>query len=221
MKVEKIELYKVKDFDCLYLDKDGTPYIVKPKAVRYSGAKTKEITINVCKSGWQSRGTTVFLKYLIARTLLGATNEYVWYKDDNPMNCTTDNLVLLDKPNFKKEYTEENSFVCKECGNRFFRKGENMQTKICSSCKRHLEQLEKIKIKENEFISLYEYLVEHKGMYRQTDLRDKIFERLKDGKNYSQIAREIGVSRQCVHDSVQTALEMIERKEKAKGKNND
>ena len=126
MKVEKIELYKVKDFDCLYLDKDGTPYIVKPKAVRYSGAKTKEITVNVCKSGWQSRGTTVFLKYLIARTLLGATNEYVWYKDDNPMNCTTDNLVLLDKPNFKKEHTEETHLFVKSVEIDFLEKA-----KIC------------------------------------------------------------------------------------------
>ncbi len=218
-KAKKIELYKVEDFDCLYLDEKGTPYIVKPKAIRYAGQNMQEKSLFFCKSGWQSKNnTSVHLKTLIAKTLLGVEGKHIWYKDNDPNNCTPDNLLFLEKGHYApREYTEENSFVCKECGETFFRLRDNYKDKICSSCKHQLEVLEKTKEKENKFKSIYKYLIKHKGMYRQTELRDKIFERLKDGKTYSQIAREIGVSRQCVHISIQTAFDVIERKQKETG----
>lgn len=219
MNVEKIELYKVKDYGNLYMDANGNPFLVKPKPYVRAGRNGKEKKLSFKKGRWFDRDCSIFLKDAVAKTLIDENAKYVDYKDGNPNNCHPDNLEIVGKYFRPSNYTDENSFVCKICGDKVLIKEDNYKERLCQVCKDNLAKMNIKHFNSDKFRAFYEYLIVNKEYFRQTDLRDKILEKFSEGKNYSQTAREIGVSRQCVHESIQQALETIERKKKILGGN--
>ena len=217
--MKELRLYKVEcidGVDDLFLDEKGNPYLVNPKAIFYGGKKTKEkMLCFTSKKYYKSvKGTTRYLKNIIATTLLGNKDKFVWYKDDNPKNCTTDNLMLVDERFWQERTaTEENSFICKRCGKRTFNKLDNKKDKLCGKCKRKNKADEKKEIIKDKYKKLGKYIDDNKDYIRMTELRKNIIPRLKEGKGYSQIARELNVTRQCIEISVRKALERIKVKQ--------
>lgn len=217
MNVEKIELYKVKGYGNLYIDANGNPFVVRPKFYVRGGRNMKEKRLVFTKGRWFDRNCSILLKDAVAKTLVDENAKYVDYKDGNPNNCHPDNLKIVEKYFRPSDYTDENSFVCKACGDKVLIKEDNYKEGLCQVCKDNFAKINMRHFKPDKFRALYEYLIVNKEYFRQTDLRDKILEKFSEGKNYSQTAREIGVSRQCVHESIQNALETIERKKNKLG----
>ena len=214
--MKELRLYKVEcidRIDNLYLDEKGKPFLIQEKSIHYSGRKRKEKTLFFTNPNKVQ--TSRFLKEIIANTLLENEDKYVWYKDGNPENCTVDNLVLLDEQSWvEKTPTNENSFICKKCGKRIFRKCDNQKKGICANCKADIKAEEKRKCKKQKQKELGKYLDNNREWFRHTKLRNDIIVGLKKGKSFSDIARDLGVSRQCIDISVKGALDRIDKREK-------
>lgn len=109
-------------------------------------------------------------------------------------------------------YIEENGFdrgMCYPSFNEFLDNEYQDQEYMKVLIEKH--SLEQINNKMNKFKSLYEYLKDNEDYFYRTNLRYEIMKRFKEGKDYAQTAREIGVTRQCVHISIKNALNTIEK----------
>lgn len=199
---DKLELIKancIEGYDRLYLDKTGKPYIVKPAKVQHRHNSNDEQYIWVNVKG-NMKG--MLLKKVIAKTLLGYDGDYIYYKDKNNQNCTVYNLITTDK--YAPEL-EHNNFICQCCGKAVRIRENNYKQKYCSKC------LKKGK-KQEKMVNLYENLVQNRRYFKMTVSRKIILDKLREGKNYSQIAKELGVSRQAISNTIQSIQKSINKK---------
>ena len=206
--MKKITLYKVKNYDNLYLDKCGKPYLVNPKTIVYRKVGRKHEQYLSSQINGKSRLEP--LKRLIAKTLLNKNGKYIGYKDGNPKNCTPNNLIISNKT----IKTGSEYFTCKRCKKRIRKHLDNYKKGYCSKCARQNKKQEYINNEKEKYKKLGNYLANNMqfiNLKPNCTNRKIIIDKLKQGKNYSKISKELKVSRQTIHSTVNLMIKNIRK----------
>lgn len=206
--MKKITLYKVKNYDNLYLDKHGKPYLVNPKTIVYR--KVGEKREQYLSSQINGKSRLEPLKRLVAKTLLNKNGKYIGYKDGNPKNCTPNNLIISNKA----IKTGNEYFTCKRCKKRIRKHLDNYIKGYCSKCARQNKKQEHINTEKEKYKKFGNYLANNMqfiNLKPNCTNRKIIIDKLKQGKNYSKISKELKVSRQAIHSTVNLMIKNIRK----------
>lgn len=142
----------------------------------------------------------------IAEAFAANPNNYplVRFKDGNSLNVCADNLEwCTQKQRTSRDISEGRMFAHRKCacGARTL-----VRDSICGDCKRVEAQKRRQEIsKQSKILSIRREL----GGINESLLTPRqleVIEKRLTGLTYQQIGDELGVTRQCVHDSIKNAL---------------